>query len=96
MSPNVLQLPSDVLIGTYRGGEQKMVDTCIAADALCLAEAGYSTLTIVSNDDDFVPVLLALAQSKGEARWLRRPRTAANDAMLAREGVVLLSDPAWP
>jgi NYN domain len=93
---NVLHLPGDDLIATYRSGEQKMVDTMIAADALELSGTGYTSLTVVSNDDDFVPVLASVARAPERVQWLRRPRVGLNDAMLRRQGVVLLSNPIWP
>lgn len=93
---NVLHLPGDDLIATYRSGEQKMVDTTIAADATEVADTGYTSVTIVSNDDDFVPVLASIARASEQVQWLRRPRTGLNDAMLRRQGVVLLSNPTWP
>lgn len=70
---NVLNLPTDDLVGTYRKGEQKMVDTAIAADAGELGYQPLASLTIVSNDDDFVPVLLTLARRAILVQWLRRP-----------------------
>ncbi len=93
---NVLNFPTDDLAGTYRKGEQKMVDTTIAADAGTLAYQPLSSLTIVSNDDDFVPVLLRIAHRPMLVQWLRRPRTGDNDALLHREGIATISDPAWP
>lgn len=93
---NVLDLPKDDLVGTYRKGGQKMVDTAIAADASKLANQPLFSLTIVSNDDDFVPVLLAVAHRPMLVQWLRRPRAGDNDALLRREGIVTIWDPAWP
>jgi len=93
---NVLSLPTDDLLGTYRKGEQKMVDTAIAADAGDLGHEPLASLTVVSNDDDFVPVLLSVARRPMLVQWLRRPRVGDNDALLHREGIVTISDPAWP
>jgi len=92
---NILHLPGDDLVATYRSGEQKMVDTMIAADAIELAGMGYSSVTIVSNDDDFVPVLASVARFADVTQWLRKSRIAGNDEMLTRQGVRLLSDPIW-
>jgi uncharacterized LabA/DUF88 family protein len=93
---NIMSLPSDDLVGTYRRTGQKMVDTTMAADCAALAGGGWRSLTLVSNDDDFVPVLLSITGRGIPVQWLRRSRDGDNDALLSRQGVRLLSDPAWP
>lgn len=95
ISLNILLFPQDDLVATYRGGEQKMVDTCLAVDAQRLCAEGHATLTIVSNDDDFIPVLLSMSRSASRVQWLRKNRQTQNDALLAAQGVALLSDASW-
>lgn len=59
------QSPRSPLFDTSRAQGQKMVDTAIACDALyMLREQAIRTVAIVSDDDDFAPVLFT-AESWG-------------------------------
>src|SRR4051812_36224010 len=58
----------------FRERTAKMVDTMIAEDAAVLARTGtHSSLLLVSDDDDFVPVVLSLSRTTASTiRWVRQ------------------------
>ncbi|WP_432571586.1 PIN domain-containing protein [Kineococcus sp. SYSU DK005] len=87
--------PDARIIGTYRGGRQRMVDQMLAQDALFLANQ-YDLLGLVSDDEDFFPVVLALSQATSmPIRWLRQRIDGRNDGYLANTNVAMLQDAAW-
>ncbi len=72
-----------------------MVDQMLAQDALFLANQ-YDLLGLVSDDEDFFPVVLALSQATSmPIRWLRQRIDGRNDGYLANTNVAMLQDAAW-
>ena len=80
--------PGERLLGTHRSGGQKMVDTMMTVDALHFANR-VGTVVFVTDDDDFVPVAVAVAMTprpRANLIWLRRREIGEglNDAVLGR------------
>lgn len=76
------------LIGTYQNSEQKMVDGMLSVDLLELSPQRDTSLVLVSDDDDFVPAVVASAERRTAANpvhILRRRKpvgSAGNDLLL--------------
>ena len=73
--------PRKQLRATYRNRGQKMVDGMLAMDAHRYARfAEHSRIIVVSDDDDFVPVVLAITvETDASVVWLRQRTAALND-----------------
>jgi uncharacterized LabA/DUF88 family protein len=89
--------PSARLVGTYKNQGQKMVDAMMSLDALFFARSGnHRSLLIVSDDDDFVPVTIAVTrETSTTVCWLRQREQSHNDHQLSSEAVELLTDTRW-
>jgi hypothetical protein len=75
--------PDYTLAGTYRNGEQKMVDCMIMADVLHLLGVPESALVLASDDHDFIPVAILMARSRRRCVWFRSTRNVEpNDIAL--------------
>lgn len=83
--------------GTYQHDEQKMVDVMIAVDLLVLATETDTSLVLVSDDEDFVPAVVACAEHRtprNPLHLLRRRKlagSAPNDDILQSCNVVITS-----
>lgn len=87
--------PSARIIGTYRGGRQRMVDQMLAQDARYLGPR-YDVLGLLADDEDYFPMVLAATIENGiRIRWLRQRVAGRNDAHLAGTTVQTLQDAAW-
>ncbi|MEI2429371.1 hypothetical protein RDV84_22205 [Lysobacter yananisis] len=72
------------LFHTYRGGGQdsgqKMIDTSIVCDALHLMRYGLAQVVLVlSDDDDFIPLLVTAKSWAARAILLRQPGSHVRD-----------------
>jgi len=88
---------SDVVLkGTYANGRQTMVDAMIAEDAESFARSGeHSSILLVSDDEDFVPVVLSISRTTNAViRWVRQRPNGRNDDALG-ESTILLTDARW-
>lgn len=87
---------SDItLIGTYRDGGQKMVDGMISVDLMTLANDAECSLVLVSDDDDFVPSMIGIGETRNSRNplfVLRRQKklgVAPNDKYMSSCNVVI-------
>lgn len=89
--------PHLVLWGTYKNREQKMVDQMLSHDALSLAREGeHESFLLISDDEDFVPTVLAItSQTSARVCWMRQRATGSNDHHFDSRAVELLTDSAW-
>ena len=98
--PRIIEAPSSapdaILVGTYANKKQKMVDGMIAEDLReAVREGNHTSLLLVSDDEDFVPVLLGLSRKTSAAvRWVRQRPTGRNDHHF-RRGVTFLMNERW-
>lgn len=68
------------LFNTLRAQGQKMVDTAICADALLILSTGAaSAVFIVSDDDDFIPTLIAAETLGYKVYLVRKPGRTLRD-----------------
>lgn len=83
--------------GTYKNGGQKMVDQMLALDAYHFAESDFfDCVGIIANDDDYVPVVVAIGHKfHCPVRWLRKRTTSPNDHHFSPENVTVLEDGMW-
>jgi hypothetical protein len=87
--------PGARIVGTYRGGRQRMVDQMLAQDAR-FSCSRYDLLGIIADDEDYFPAILALStETPVPIRWLRQRPTGRNDAHLEGTKVTTLQDSAW-
>jgi hypothetical protein len=92
----MLCAPDAVLWGTYKNKQQKMVDQMLAQDAALLVAQEDVSLILVSDDDDFTPVLLALAQRTTMCmHWLRQRDAGDNDRHFLGSSVSMTKSEAW-
>lgn len=89
--------PGANLRGTYKNQGQKMVDGMLSHDAYYFAKMQfYDYISIISDDDDFVPAALAIAVDTDiPVRWLRRRPLAENDRLFAQKNISFLYDRVW-
>ena len=89
--------PDAKLIGTYKNGGQKMVDHMLALDAIHLGNLNnYDSLLLITNDDDFVPAIIALSRNNDiPIRWLRKRQNGMNDHLFVNSKVIFLCDQSW-
>lgn len=83
--------PDQKLIGTYRSGTQKMVDTMLCADIVYASRETACPIGILSDDDDMVPGLVFASTIRRGALCSRKRDSGAgvNDIAVAGLGVVL-------
>jgi hypothetical protein len=88
--------PARTLIGTIANGRQKMVDAMIAEDLSLFARSGeHRSIMLISDDEDFVPVVLSVSRTTPtEVRWLRQRAVGRNDRHF-EPSVTLLTDARW-
>lgn len=87
--------PSARIIGTYRDGRQRMVDQMLSQDARYLAPR-YDALTIIADDEDYFPAVLALAtEHRGPISWIRQRALGRNDQHLQGTTVTTAFYPEW-
>ena len=87
---------SDIhLVGTYRDGGQKMVDGMISTDLIHLSGDMTQSLVLVSDDDDFVPGIIAggMMRAKRQPIYILRKTkkigSAPNDIFLESANAIL-------
>ena len=97
IADSLLVAPSLRLDGTYNNRRQKMTDAMLSIDAMSsLRTKDHSSLVIVSDDDDFVPVVLTISVERlGWVCWIRQRAAAANDRHFDRDRIELLRELAW-
>ncbi len=92
--------PGSNLVGTYRSADepaQKMVDAMLSADAFHFLQLGDTVLLVVSDDDDFVPMLVAGSSMRDPRHCLflvrrsKQPGAAPNDGLLSTCGLRILT-----
>jgi hypothetical protein len=88
---NVIQHGLPQLIGTYRGGGQKMVDTLIVADASIIVFKYSCPIIFMSDDEEMLPGAISSAINGRKTAISRNNHSGAgvNDALLAKLGVHL-------
>lgn len=68
--------------GSRRGNEQKMVDVQLAVDALLMASRGlFSTVTLITGDLDFAPLISALVEMGVNVDLLYPPDATSRDLL---------------
>ena len=95
LAMNVICRSDLSFVGTYRDGGQKMVDGMICTDLIHLASDDTQSLVLVSDDDDFVPSVIASATLRSTKRpvyVLRREKKIGkgpNDHILRSANVII-------
>lgn len=95
MAREIIARSDLTLIGTYQNNSQKMVDGMLSVDVIELSAEKDTSLAFVSDDDDFVPAIIAASETRlrgNPIHLLRRRRpadSAANDALLRACNVVI-------
>ena len=93
---SILSAPRFELHGTYKNRGQKMVDVMIVEDAHSVAQMPGTILMLVSDDDDFVPAMLALTMTTPlVVLWLRQRVAAENDKYFRQGSIEMLVSPSW-
>jgi hypothetical protein len=88
--------PELVLIGTYANQKQKMVDAMIAEDIGTFARSGrHPAILLISDDDDFVPAVLAASRTTSTVILWVRQRTAGRNDQFLGPTTHLLTDRRW-
>lgn len=77
------------LVGLYRDGGQKMVDTLIVADLITLTSRFRCPVLVLSEDDDMIPGLVASRYAKRDVTLIRNRRIGdgMNDHVISSLGV---------
>ncbi len=96
MAESIASAPGALLSGTFANGVQKMVDTMMSEDAGEFARSGlHNSLLLLSDDDDFVPTVLAISRTTpSTVRWIRQRPIGRNDRHFGPT-TVLLTDSRW-
>lgn len=86
----ILLNPQFPLYSTKRAQGQKMVDTAIVCDLLESLRADIAQIGIIlSDDDDFIPAVIAAHSSKKQGFLLRQPNSGIKDATDYDESAVV-------
>jgi len=92
----IAAVPGSQFIGTYANQRQVMVDAMIAEDLGTFARsAQHGSIVLISDDDDFVPsVLAAVYGSLTPVTWVRKRQASRNDGLM-RGLAALTVDGRW-